>query len=292
MPDVPTRQWVLAFPYELRLLLASNAKVMSWVYSKFLQVVGGWYRKRARELGLGEGRSGSVSGAHRAGGALNLNPHLHALFIDGVYTRADKSSATVFHPIPAPTKDDIERLCNQIVKSVVRMLRKRGLLVEEDQADTLPNTPAPESALHACRKISLSRGRYGSVRGQQLHLFDAEWTAPRTSKKHGLVANVQGFSLEASVHFGAHDRAGRERILKYCFRPPFSMDRLSVLRDGSVTYLTKYGRGARRHLILSKLEFLCRVASLIPPPKIPMVRYSGVLAPNSSYRASVVPKPC
>jgi hypothetical protein len=218
------------------------------------------------------------------------NRHLHALFVDGIYTRADKSSTPVFHPIPSPTKDDVERLCNQIVKSVVRMLRKSGWLVEEEQEDT---TLESESALHACRKISLSRGRYGSVRtsaGQQLHLFDSEWTAPRTSKKYGLVANTEGFSLEASVHFGAHDRVGRERILKYCFRFPFSMERLSVLRDGSVAYLTKYGRGARRHLILSKLEFLCRVASLIPPPKIPMVRYSGVLAPNSSYRTSVVPK--
>jgi hypothetical protein len=121
-------------------------------------------------------------------------------------------------------------------------------------------------------------------------MFETESSPPKRNKKHALAANVDGFSTEASVHFGARDRAGRERILKYCFRPPLAMERLSVLADGSVAYLTKYGRGARRHLVLSKIEFMSRLAALIPPPKIPMVRYSGVLAPNSSWRKWVVPK--
>jgi hypothetical protein len=32
------------------------------------------------------------------------------------------------------------------------------------------------------------------------------------------------------------------------------------------------------------MELLARLAALIPPPKIPLVRYHGVFAPRSSWR--------
>ena len=35
-----------------------------------------------------------------------------------------------------------------------------------------------------------------------------------------------GFSVDAGVYIEAHDRAGLERLLRYCARPPFAMDRL------------------------------------------------------------------
>ena len=41
---------------------------------------------------------------------------------------------------------------------------------------------------------------------------------------------------------------------------------------------------------MTPVEFLARLASLVPPPRIPLVRYFGVLAPNSPYRDRVVPK--
>jgi len=31
-----------------------------------------------------------------------------------------------------------------------------------------------------------------------------------------------GFSVDASVRIAAADRAGRERLLRYCARPPFA----------------------------------------------------------------------
>lgn len=35
-----------------------------------------------------------------------------------------------------------------------------------------------------------------------------------------------GFSVDASVRIAATDRAGRERLLRYCARPPFALKRL------------------------------------------------------------------
>jgi hypothetical protein len=40
-----------------------------------------------------------------------------------------------------------------------------------------------------------------------------------------------GFSVDASVRIEAADRAGRERLLRYCARPPFALDRLRELRS-------------------------------------------------------------
>ena len=39
---------------------------------------------------------------------------------------------------------------------------------------------------------------------------------------------------------------------------------------------------------MTPVQFLARLASLIPPPRFPLQRFSGVLAPNSSWRAAVV----
>ena len=41
-----------------------------------------------------------------------------------------------------------------------------------------------------------------------------------------------GFSVDASVHIPAWDRAGLERLLRYCARPPFALDRLELRTYG------------------------------------------------------------
>ena len=35
-----------------------------------------------------------------------------------------------------------------------------------------------------------------------------------------------GFSLDAAVRIEGRDRAGLERLLRYCARPPFALERL------------------------------------------------------------------
>jgi Putative transposase len=42
---------------------------------------------------------------------------------------------------------------------------------------------------------------------------------------------------------------------------------------------------------MTGVEVLARLAALIPPPRFPLVRYHGVIAPNSSWRKSIVPQP-
>ncbi|XYH94925.1 transposase [Sorangium sp. So ce1128] len=87
----------------------------------------------------------------------------------------------------------------------------------------------------------------------------------------------------------AGDRAGLERLCRYGARPPFSLERISLLPDGRVAYrLRKPRRNGATHLVLAPVHFLARIAALVPPPRYPLLRLSGVLASGSSWRAAVV----
>lgn len=103
-----------------------------------------------------------------------------------------------------------------------------------------------------------------------------------------------GFSVDAGVCIEAHDRAALERLLRYCARPPFAMDRLRQQGAALVYRCAKQhsepvaGVGARQaELVLTPLELIDRIAALVPPARIHRHRYFGVLAPNSPLRAAV-----
>ncbi|HRH29917.1 MAG TPA: transposase, partial [Aquabacterium sp.] len=86
-----------------------------------------------------------------------------------------------------------------------------------------------------------------------------------------------------------------ERLLRYCARPPFAMDRLRKEGAELVYRCAKQRsepgsdkRGAKvDELHLTPLELIARIAALVPPPRTHRHRYFGVLAPNSPLRAAV-----
>ena len=104
-----------------------------------------------------------------------------------------------------------------------------------------------------------------------------------------------GFSVDAGVCIEAHDRAALERLLRYCARPPFALDRLRKAGAALVYRCAKQysepssdKRGARvDELHLTPLELIDRIAALVPPPRTHRHRYFGVLAPNSPLRSAV-----
>jgi hypothetical protein len=113
-----------------------------------------------------------------------------------------------------------------------------------------------------------------------------------------------GFSVDASVRISGSDHAGRERLLRYCARPPFALERLRIelapparpagarsAGTGDIRYVlyqpARPTPDGRTLLVLSPLEFLAALARLIPPPRVHRHRYHGVLAPNARLRARV-----
>jgi hypothetical protein len=108
------------------------------------------------------------------------------------------------------------------------------------------------------------------------------------AKEMGQWKNGGGFSLDASVRIEGYDRAGLERLLRYCARPPFALERLEALDEQRLRYrLPKPRPDGCAALTLTPLEFIQRLAALIPPPRAHRHRYHGVLAPNAPLRAAV-----
>ena len=111
-----------------------------------------------------------------------------------------------------------------------------------------------------------------------------------------------GFSIDASVRIEGEDRAGVERLLRYCARPPFALERLYapggivslsspesrlVYRPPTKGGVPKPAPDGRTEPVLSPLHLLERLVRLIPPPRAHRHRYHGVLAPNAKLRAAV-----
>ena len=123
-----------------------------------------------------------------------------------------------------------------------------------------------------------------------------------------------GFSVDASVRITLLDRdvpsyvRSLEHLLRYCARPPFALERLSVIRgpDGRIARIryvlprhkaaSWVGPGRTRKstrpgtsgvVELSPFEFLDRLADLVPPPRKHRHRYHGVFAPNHKLRRAV-----
>jgi hypothetical protein len=134
-----------------------------------------------------------------------------------------------------------------------------------------------------------------TLRKRILRAFVGRGLLESCDAKEMLGYQHSGFSVDAGVCIEAHDRAALERLLRYCARPPFAMDRLR--KEGAALVYrcakqhsepTSDKRGARvDELHLTPLELIDRIAALVPPPRTHRHRYFGVLAPNSPHRAAV-----
>jgi hypothetical protein len=88
----------------------------------------------------------------------------------------------------------------------------------------------------------------------------------------------------------AYQRDKLERLCRYIARPAVSEKRLSLLDDGRIRYELKTPyRDGTTHVIFEPLDFLARLAALVPKPRVNLTRFHGVFAPNTKYRIQVTP---
>jgi hypothetical protein len=174
---------------------------------------------------------------------------------------------------------------------MTRWIRRRDLL-DERPAEERSNEAPDVSPIEACIQTSLFGGTFLRLDKDGTALpEDSGHERFRARKNDPWSAEVLGFNIHAGVVIEATDRAGLERLCRYGARPCFSLERLSLLDEGRVAYrLRKPRTKGATHLVLSPVQFLARIAALVPPPRFPLVRFAGVLAPNSTWRRSVVPE--
>ena len=153
-----------------------------------------------------------------------------------------------------------------------RMAESAALLVDE----VLPETPMrqwvlsfpfPLRFLFASRPEIMGRVLGIVYRVLSTHLIrKAGYT---TSTAHtGAVTLIQRFggAHNLNVHFHSLTEHGQVR---YSLKNPW--------RDGTT------------HVIFEPLDFIARLAALVPKPRVNLTRFHGVFAPNSQHRALITP---
>ena len=130
LPRVPVRQWVLSFPIPLRSLFAVHPELLTPVLRIIHRVI---HTHLIKQSGVKrtEAASGAITLIQRFGSAANLNTHLHALVLDGVY-QTSAESAPVFIEAPAPSNEQLQTLLDKIIRRILKLLTRLGHLIEED----------------------------------------------------------------------------------------------------------------------------------------------------------------
>ena len=133
----------------------------------------------------------------------------------------------------------------------------------------------------------------GPQQGQKV--FTLQTLPASTEGEYGQLANTSGFSLHAGVFANADEPEKLERLCRYISRPAISEQRLSMTQHGKVRYelKTPYHDGTT-HVFFDPVDFIGKLAALIPPPRLNLTRFFGVhvpalwvFAPNSNLRAQV-----
>lgn len=147
-PAVPIRQYVLTLPPRLRYLLARDHALCRAVVAVYLRAVLGWLRHQARRRGVTDGRGGAVAVVQRFGVALNLNVHIHALVLDGVFA-PDAGGGVVFRA-HARHDDDVGPLLVIIQRRIEALLHRRGVPDGREGCDAPDRWTEDAPALAGC----------------------------------------------------------------------------------------------------------------------------------------------
>lgn len=287
LPDVLVRQWVLSFPYPVRLALAYDTRLCAAVRRIFVRTLFRWHAERAAQGGVAHGRSGAIVVAQRFGSALNLNLHFHALVLDGVYASPDPFTRPRFHPAAPLTDHDVEEVTLLLHRRIARYLMRRRRLHDFEEPEAEPDEP-----LLAELQAASVQGRGALTdRGEPaLERLRPRRDARPASLPGELCASFGGLSLHAKVALGADDHEGRERLARYLARPAIASERLSLDEHGRVVYrLRRHWKDGTRAVVFQPLDFIARLAALVPRPRTHLLTYHGVLAPAAEWRDWIVP---
>ena len=210
------------------------------------------------------------------------------MFLDGVYVEHPDGSLW-FRWVRAPTNAELTRLTQTLARRIGRFLERQGLLEGDAENSYLAGDDLEAGPMEQLLGSSITyRIAVGPQRGRKVFTLQ---TLPACDESFDAgVGKVAGFSLHAGVAARADQRQKLERLCRYISRPAISEKRLSLTPNGNVRYQLKTPyRDGTTHVMFEPLDFIARLAALVPKPRVNLTRFHGVFAPNSTYRARVTP---
>ena len=142
------RQWVLSFPMPLRSLFAVHPELLTPVLRILHRAIHTHLIKQT-EVKREQAASGAITLIQRFGSAANLNTHLHALVLDGVYQTGEAEGAPLFIEAAGPSNEQLQTLLDKIINRILKLLTRLGHLIEEEGVTYLARTDDidPDNAL-------------------------------------------------------------------------------------------------------------------------------------------------
>ena len=199
--------------------------------------------------------------------------------------------ATRFHSVKAPTSADMQTLLNRIIHRTIRQLERDGVLIQDTEQPYFDFSEADVQDAFNAASVRY-RIAIGPNSGKKTLTLRSDALIRTDTQPKPFTVNRDGFSLNAAVSCLPHQRDRLERLCRYITRPPLALDRLSTQTTGKVVYELKHPfKNGTTHFVFEPLEFLAKLAALVPRPRANLTRYHGVLAPNAKYRNLVVPTP-
>jgi hypothetical protein len=254
LPNVPIRQWVLSLPYELRGLAATKPDVLTALGRIFAEELA---RKTKRLTNVAGAETGAVSFPQRFGGSLNLHIHFHTLAVDGVFEK--HGDGVRLHEAKPPEKADVADVVQRVHDRALRWLRKHKYL-DARPAEERSNEPSATTPIDAFAHIALGGGTF---LGKPFMPRESDGDQHERKEKR-FSASCNGFDVHCAVRIAAEDDEGRERLIRYCARPPFALERIEEMKDGRISYLMKTPRRGSTHRVMTPVEFMARLAILVP----------------------------
>ena len=173
-----------------------------------------------------------------------------------------------------------------------RCLERQGLLEQDAESSWLELEPADDTdAMPHLLGSSVSyRIAVGPQQGRKAFMIRTIRPLDRPDPGLERVAKANGFSLHAGVSCEGKQKDKRERLCRYIARPAVAVPRLSLSSTGKVVYTLKTPyRDGTTQVAFDPVDFMARLAALVPKPRVNLTRYHGVLAPNHRWRGEVTP---
>ena len=214
---------------------------------------------------------------------------MQCALLDGVYTTTPWGKSR-FHRTNAPDRQELTELVHTISHRVAGFLEREGILERDEENSYLNLEEGDEDPMQQVLGCSVSyRIAIGPQQGRKVFTLQ---TIPscEDDDRFTQVAKASGFSLHAGVAAQAWERQKLERLCRYISRPAVSEKRLSLTPSGNIRYQLKtpYSDGTT-HVIFEPLDYIAKLAALVPKPRVNLTRFHGVFAPNSKHRVDVTP---
>jgi hypothetical protein len=154
---------VLTFPFPLRFLFANDPQALSAVLAVVQRAISSFVIQHSELTVASAARTGAVTLIQRFGSALNLNVHLHMLFLDGAYTFS--GSRPTFHRARRAVGEELNQLLDTLSRRIVRVLERRGLLIADPEHPYLDLEPGSSldhlqaASINYCIAIGPHAGR-------------------------------------------------------------------------------------------------------------------------------------